>query len=39
MVERLCGDDELKWQEAGRAALASIEARIRLWDAIVATLA
>ena len=38
MVERLCGDDELKWQEAGRAALASIEARIRLWDAIVATL-
>ena len=39
MVERLCGDDELKWQEAERAALASIEARIRLWDAIVATLA
>ena len=37
MVELVCGDDETKWDEAGAAALAAIESRIKLWDAIVAS--
>jgi len=39
MVERLCGDDPRKWEEAAAAAVAAIEARIALWDAILAELA
>lgn len=36
MVELLCGQDEQKWHEAGQAALAAIESRLKLWDAILA---
>jgi hypothetical protein len=38
MMERLCGDDPRKWDEATAAATAAIEERIRLWDAILAGL-
>jgi hypothetical protein len=38
MMERLCGDDPRKWDEATAAATAAIEERIRLWDAILASL-
>ncbi len=39
MVEALCGEDEVCWDEAGAAAVAAIEARLRLWDGICARLA
>jgi hypothetical protein len=32
MLIELCGDDAEKWSDCPRAALSSIEARIRLWD-------
>lgn len=35
MVELLCGDDDRRWDEAAAAAVAAIEARLALWDAIV----
>jgi hypothetical protein len=38
MMERLCGDDSKKWEEATAAASAAIEERIRFWDAILAAL-
>ena len=38
MVELLCGDDERKWQEAADAAVAAIEARLALWEAIMGAL-
>ena len=38
MVELLCGDDDRKWSEAGDAAVAALEARIALWDSILAQL-
>lgn len=34
MVALLCGEDDRKWGEAADAAVAAIEARIALWDAI-----
>jgi hypothetical protein len=36
MVEDLCGTDAALWDEAGTAAEAAIEARIALWDGILA---
>jgi hypothetical protein len=36
MVEELCGFDDVKWQEAAAAAQAALEARIALWDGILA---
>ena len=38
MVELLCGDDDRKWTEAAQAAQQAIEARLQLWDGIVAQL-
>lgn len=38
MVETLCGDNELKWQEATEVAKTAICARIKLWDHINAIL-
>ena len=35
MTAELCGDDENKWQEATAAAIAALEARIKLWDGIL----
>jgi hypothetical protein len=36
MVEDLCGASEQGWEEAAQAAEAAIEARIALWDGILA---
>lgn len=38
MTEELCGTDEAKWKEATAEVVKALEARIRLWDAIAATL-
>lgn len=35
MVSELCGNDETKWQEAENAAYQALEARLKLWDAIL----
>ena len=34
MIAELCGDDDLKWDEALTIARQSLEKRIQLWDAI-----
>ncbi len=34
MVATLCGRDEERWREATEAAVAAVEARLALWDAI-----
>ena len=36
MIRNLCGDSELRWRLAEQAALRAVEARIRLWDGILA---
>lgn len=36
LIARLCGDDLGKWREAEAAARQALEARIRLWDAVLA---
>lgn len=38
MIELLCGDDDAKWEEAGAVALATVEARLCLWDKILDSL-
>ena len=38
MTEELCGTDQLKWKEATEEVAKALQARIRLWDAIAATL-
>ncbi len=35
MVEELCGDDEVKWQEAAEWTGKALEKRVTLWDAVV----
>jgi len=35
MTAELCGNDELKWQQATDAVKSALHARIRLWDSIV----
>ncbi len=35
LIAELCGEDELKWQEAEQAAIQSLEKRIALWDGIL----
>lgn len=35
MVSELCGDSDAKWHDAMGAAKASLQERIRLWDAVV----
>ncbi|MCX4589776.1 DUF3050 domain-containing protein [Streptomyces sp. NBC_01340] len=39
MVADLCGTDDTRWQEAVETATLALEARVRLWDGIVATMA
>jgi hypothetical protein len=34
MIEKLCGEDEIKWKEAEIASKKSLEMRIKLWDYI-----
>ena len=36
MVADLCGNDAQKWQEAAEAAAQALEARLALWDSILA---
>lgn len=38
MVDLLCGEDDRKWDEAARAAEAAIDARLGLWEGILASL-
>jgi hypothetical protein len=38
MVSELCGNDPVKWSEAGEAAETALRARIALWDGIAASL-
>jgi hypothetical protein len=35
MVSELCGDDEVKWQEATQASLLALQQRKLLWDAVL----
>ena len=35
MLELLCGDDEVKWNEAKEAALLALQARKKLWDGVM----
>jgi hypothetical protein len=35
MLEDLCADDDHRWAEATNAAKSALEARLRMWDAIV----
>jgi len=35
MIAELCGDDAVKWREAGEAAEEALLARIALWDGVV----
>lgn len=34
MVEALCGNDELKWQQAEQAVVTALQMRIMLWDGV-----
>jgi hypothetical protein len=38
MIAELCGDEEVKWQEASEAAETALRARIALWDGIAESL-
>lgn len=35
MLDILCGNDEIKWQEAKKAAIDSLNARIKFWDDVI----
>src|SRR5260370_24488724 len=35
MLQDLCADDDKRWAEATNAAKSALEARLRMWDAIV----
>jgi len=35
MVQNLCGDDPIKWEEARTAAETSLDHRVALWDSVV----
>lgn len=39
MLRELCGSDETRWEEATRAALDALDARLHLWDGISQALA
>jgi hypothetical protein len=34
MTSQLCGNDELRWQEAEQAVIASLQQRLALWDGV-----
>jgi hypothetical protein len=38
LLERLCGEDPVKWAEAEAAARSALERRIALWDEVLAAL-
>jgi Protein of unknown function (DUF3050) len=35
MTEKLCGEDEIKWQEAENAVISALESRIHLWNGVL----
>jgi hypothetical protein len=37
LMQRICGNDPILWEEAEQAARVALTARIELWDAMVAT--
>jgi hypothetical protein len=39
LLENLCGNNKLSWQEAEQAAVQAIQARIEFWDGVLASLA
>lgn len=39
LVTSLCGDSDQRWQEATEAAVATLQARLALWDAIASQIA
>ncbi len=39
MVAELCGDDELKWEQATEEAINSLKQRKKLWDAVLGVIA
>lgn len=38
MITVLCGDDTVKWTETANTAIAALEMRVKLWDAIEETI-
>jgi hypothetical protein len=38
MLADLCGDDEQKWSEVAETVIRALDARVRLWDGILATI-
>ena len=38
LLKRICGENARKWAEAGESVEQALKARIRLWDAIAATI-
>ncbi len=38
LLESLCGNDPAKWNDARTVSLAALEARIHLWDAVMASI-
>jgi hypothetical protein len=38
LLARVCGDDQQRWREAEIAAREALQARIHMWDAILAQL-
>ena len=38
MLADLCGDDSAKWDEAAETIIAALQARVGLWDGILAQL-
>jgi len=39
LVARLCGDDANRWEQAEQAAVRSLQARLKLWDALLEEIA
>jgi hypothetical protein len=39
LVARLCGENGERWKQAEQAAIRSLQARLRLWDALLAEIA
>ncbi len=37
LIQRICGNDPIRWAEAENAAIVALTARIELWDAMVAS--
>jgi hypothetical protein len=38
MMEEICGDDSIKWQEATAVSIQALEKRYALWDGVQAKL-